>query len=98
MAIGVVLLWIGSAGAGKLTVAQQCEKAKIKADVEYANCVGKAKIKGITGERRKKEERLAKCELKLTERLQKAEDRAESKGGREGVALRPRRWLKDLTG
>ena len=81
MAIGVVLLWIGSAGAGKLTVAQQCEKAKIKADAVYARCVGKAKIKGITGERGKKEERLAKCELKLTKRLQKAEDRAESKGG-----------------
>ena len=71
----------GSAGAGKLTVAQQCEKARIKADIELASCMGKAKLKGIKGPRTKEEARLARCDSKLAERLRRAEARAERKGG-----------------
>lgn len=81
VALSFVLLWAGSAGAGEFTVAQQCEKARIKADVEHARCVGKAKLKGIKGPRTKEEARLARCDSKLAERLRRAEARAERKGG-----------------
>ena len=81
VALSFVLLWAGSAGAGKLTVAQQCEKARIKADVKHAKCIGKAKLKGIKGPRTKEEARLARCDSKLVERLRRAEAKAERKGG-----------------
>ena len=80
VALSFVLLWAGSAGAGKLTVAQQCEKARIKADIELASCMGKAKLKGIKGQPGEEEARSFRCLPQLFERLRKAEERAERKG------------------
>ena len=76
-----MLLWAGSAGAGELRVAQQCEKARIEADMKYASCIGKAKLEGIKGRPEKEEARLARCDSKHAERLRRAEARAERKGG-----------------
>ena len=80
VALSFVLLWAGSAGAGELTVAQQCEMATVKADVKYASCIGKAKLKGIRGQRTKEEARAFRCAGQHFERLGKAEARAERKG------------------
>jgi len=81
LAFSFVLLWAGSAGAGKLTVAQQCEKARIKADIELASCMGKAKLKGIKGQPGEEEARAVRCRTQHIERFRKAKARAERKGG-----------------
>ena len=81
LAIGAVLMSIGSAGAGELT-AQKCAIAKERATAALFKCHTRAQVKGIKKDLSEPSINalVEACELKHTKKFDRAEARAASKG------------------